>query len=371
MKHACLLRTTIASLSAAGFLAANGAAIADDMGALVEAAKKEGELTIIAVPHDWCGYAGIIEDFKAKYPFLKLNELDPDAGSGDEIEAIKANKGNKGPQSPDVIDVGLSFGPSSKAEGLLQPYKVSTWASIPEAQKDAEGYWYGDYYGVLSFEVNADLVPNPPQDWADLKKPEYANMVALGGDPRTSNQSIMSVFAAGLSASGGNADTAADEGLKFFAELNKLGNLVPTGGSAAALAQGTTPITVRWDYLSLGDNDTLKGNPPVKTIVPKTGVVAGVYVQAISAYAPHPNAAKLWMEHLYSDESQIAWLKGYCHPIRFQDLVKRGKVPQELLDKLPPAAAYDAALFPSLELQGKFKEIITKQWDTVVGANIQ
>ena len=71
--------------------------------------------------------------------------------------------------------------------------------------------------------------------------------------------------------------------------------------------------------------------------MPKTGIVAGVYVQAISAYAPHPNAAKLWMEHLYSDEGQLVWLKGYCHPIRFHDLVKHGKVPQELLAKLPPA----------------------------------
>src|SRR5688500_3995138 len=361
----------LATVSTFALCASTGMALAQQsMESLVAAAKAEGQLTTIALPHDWCNYGELIESFKTKYG-LKVNELNPDAGSGDEIEAIKANKGNKGPQAPDVIDVGLSFGPSSKVEGLLQPYKVSTWDSIPEAQKDPEGYWYGDYYGVLSFEVNADLVPNPPQDWADLKKPEYANMVALGGDPRTSNQSIMSVFAAGLSASGGDPEKAAEEGLKFFAELNKLGNLVPTGGSAAALAQGTTPITVRWDYLSLGDNDTLKGNPPVKTIVPKTGVVAGVYVQAISAYAPHPNAAKLWMEHLYSDESQIAWLKGYCHPIRFQDLVQRGKVPQELLDKLPPAAAYEAALFPSLELQGKFKEIITKQWDTVVGANIQ
>ena len=105
--------------------------------------------------------------------------------------------------------------------------------------------------------------------------------------------------------------------------------------------------------------------------MPKTGLVGGIYVEGISATAAHPNAAKLWMEHLYSDESQITWLKGYCHPIRFQDLVKRGKVPQELLDKLPPAAAYESALFPSLELQGKFKETITKQWDTVVGANIQ
>ena len=92
----------------------------------------------------------------------------------------------------------------------------------------------------------------------------------------------------------------------------------------------------------MADRDTLKGNPPVEVVVPKTGVVAGVYVQAISAYAPHPNAAKLWMEYLYSDEGQLGWLKGYCHPIRFNDLVKNGKVPQELLDKLPPAAAYEA-----------------------------
>ncbi len=54
--------------------------------------------------------------------------------------AIKANKDNKGPQAPDVIDVGLSFGPAAKAEGLIQPYKVSTWDSIPDSAKDAEGY---------------------------------------------------------------------------------------------------------------------------------------------------------------------------------------------------------------------------------------
>lgn len=370
MKRAWLLRTAISSVSAATLLAAGNAAMADAMSDLIAAAKQEGELTIIAVPHDWCGHGGIIDDFKAKYG-LKLNELDPDAGSGDEIEAVKANKGNKGPQTPDVIDVGLSFGPSSKKEGLLQPYKVSTWDSIPDHQKDAEGYWYGDYYGVLAFEVNADLVKNPPADWADFKKPEYANMVALSDDPRTANEAMLSVFAAGLSSANGNIDKAAVEGLKFFAELNKSGNFVPAGGNAAALAQGTTPITVRWDYLALNDRDTLKGNPDVKIIVPKTGVVAGVYVQAMSAYAPHPNAAKLWMEHLYSDESQLAWLKGYCHPIRFDDLVKSGKVPQELLDRLPPAESYDAALFPTLEQQGKAKEIIIKQWDMVVGANIQ
>ena len=117
-------------------------------------------------------------------------------------------------------------------------------------------------------------------------------------------------------------DQAAAAGLDFFNKLNKAGNFVPIDVTAAALAQGTAPIAVRWDYLALGDRDTLKGIPPVTVVVPKTGIVAGVYVQAISAYAPHPNAAKLWMEWLYSDASQIIWLKGYCHPIRFQDLVQ-------------------------------------------------
>ncbi len=340
------------------------------MDQLVAAAKQEGQLTVIALPHDWCGYGEVINGFKKKYG-LKVNELNPDAGSGDEVEAIKANKGNMGPQAPDVIDVGLSFGPSAKKEGLLQPYKVATWNTIPNDQKDAEGYWYGDYYGVLAFQINADIVKTLPQDWPDLLKPAYKNSVALAGDPRVSNQAIQGVFAAGLSAAKGNVDKAGDSGLKFFAELNKVGNFVPVIGKVASLAQGATPIIIRWDYNALADRDTLKGNPKVEVVVPKSGIVAGVYVQAISAYAPHPNAAKLWMEYLYSDEGQLTWLKGYCHPIRFQDLVKTRKVPGDLLAKLPPADAYAKAIFPTLEQQDRGKQAITKQWDLVVGANVK
>jgi len=340
------------------------------MDQLAAAAKQEGQLTVIALPHDWCGYGAVLDGFKKKYG-VKVNELNPDAGSGDEIEAIKANKGNKGPQAPDVIDVGLSFGPSAKKDGLLQAYKVATWETIPSDQKDAEGYWYGDYYGVLAFEVNADIVKTMPQDWPDLLKPAYKNAVALAGDPRSSNQAIQAVFAAGLSATKGTVAGAADAGLKFFAELNKAGNFVPVIGKPASLAQGATPIMIRWDYNALAGRDALKGNPKVEVIVPKSGVVAGVYVQAISAFAPHPNAAKLWMEYLYSDEGQLGWLKGYCHPIRFQDLVKSKKVPADVLAKLPPAESYAKAVFPTLEQQDQSKQAITKQWDAVVGANVK
>ena len=60
-----------------------------------------------------------------------------------------------------------------------------------------------------------------------------------------------------------------------------------------------------------------------RSSVPTSGRFGGMYVQAISAYAPHPNAAKLWMEYLYSDEGQNIWLKGYCNPIRYDDMVAR------------------------------------------------
>src|SRR5882757_6206369 len=289
----------VLSLSAATLMVSSVISSAASLDDLVKAAKAERQLPTIALPHDWCGYGDVIAGFKAKYPEITINELNPDAGSGDEVEAIKANKDNKGPQAPDVIDVGLSFGPTAKADGLLMPYKVSTWDSIPDSAKDADGAWYGDYYGVLSFEVNKDLVKTSPADWADLLGDDFKNTVALAGDPRTSNQAVQGVYAGGLSKGAAAGEAAGKAGLDFFKALNAKGNFVPVIGKAATLAQGQTPILITWDYNALAGRDTLNGNPPVDVIVPKTGVVAGVYVQAISAFAPHPNAAKLWMEYLY------------------------------------------------------------------------
>ena len=234
-------------------------------------------------------------------------------------------------------------------------------------------HWYGDYYGVLAFEVNKDIVKNVPADWADLLKPDYKNAVALAGDPRASNQAIQGVYAAGLA---GAAATPAQgrRGRSEVLRRPQQGRATSCRSSArpASLAQGATPIIIRWDYNALADRDTLKGNPPVEVVVPKTGVVAGVYVQAISAFAPHPNAAKLWMEYLYSDEGQLGWLKGYCHPIRFNDLAKNGKIPAGAAGQA--AAGRGLRQRPSSRRSTSrraAKEVITKQWDTVVGANVK
>lgn len=340
---------------------------AEPMADLVAAAQAEGTLTTIALPHDWCNYGEVIETFKSKYD-LEINELDPNAGSGDEIEAIKANKDNPGPQAPDVIDVGLSFGPSAKEEGLLASYKVATWDTIPDDAKDADGFWWGDYYGVLSFEVNTAVVSNVPQDWSDLLKPEYKSQVSLAGDPRTSNQAIQAVFASSL-ANGGSLDDAGP-GLDFFKQLNDAGNLLPGIATAATIASGDTPITIRWTYNALSNRDTTasSGGPEIAVVVPASGRFAGVYVQGISAYAPHPNAAKLWQEFLYSDEGQNIWLKGYCHPIRYENLVETNAVPADQLAKLPDV---EGAVFPSLDQLNAASKLITEGWDTAVGLNIQ
>ncbi len=328
-------------------------------------------LTTIALPHDWCGYGEVIEGFKKKYPEIQVNELNPDAGSADEVEAIKANKGNTGPQAPDVVDVGLGFGPSMKDEGLLQPYKVSTWGDIPDSAKDADGYWYGDYYGVMAFLVNKDMVANTPKDWADLLKPEYAGQVALAGDPRASAQAIASIQAAGLAKGAAAGEAAGKAGLEYFADMNKSGNFVPVIAKAGTLAQGTTPILIAWDYNVLSWQQQMGDNPPTDVVIPETGVLAGVYIQGISAYAPHPNAAKLWMEYLYSDEGQNAWLRGYCHPIRFNAMAAAGTLDQEAMKALPPAEAYAKAYFPTLAEQDANKKVVVDEWDSVVGANVQ
>ena len=311
---------------------------------LIAAAQAEGTLTTIALPHDWCNYGEVIESFKSKYG-LEVNELNPDAGSGDEIEAIKANKDNTGPQAPDVIDVGFAFGASAKDEGLIQPYKVSTWDTIPDDAKDAEGYWYGDYYGVLSFLVNTDVQPDVPQDWADLLDPKYNGQVALSGDPRTSNQAIQSVFAASL-ANGGSLDDA-QPGLDFFADLNAAGNLVPLIANNGLVATGETACPYH-----LGLQCTLRRSIPLKATRSRTCcscvwsfrrcVCSGPSAPMHRIRMP-PNCG--WNSFTRMKVSFCGWRVIATRSAK-RTCAKRGVIPEDLLAKLPDVSG---AVFPTLE----------------------
>jgi putative spermidine/putrescine transport system substrate-binding protein len=181
-----------------------------------------------------------------------------------------------------------------------------------------------------------------------------------------SNQAIQTVYAAAL-ANGGSLDNA-QPGLDYFKTLNDLGNLVPTIAKPGTIDQGATPITIRWTYNALQHKKDSAGNPEIDVTVPKSGRFAGVYVQAISKYAPHPNAAKLWMEYLYSDEGQNLWLKGFCNPIRYEAMAKANAIPADLAASLPDTTG---AVFPTLDQLNKATTLITKNWDSVVGANVK
>jgi putative spermidine/putrescine transport system substrate-binding protein len=234
---------------------------------LIAAAKEEGTLNTIALPPDWSNYGEVMETYQRKYG-VRINNASPNAASAEEHEAVKALKGQE--RAPDVLDVGSSFAPQGKADGLYAQYRNSKWDTIPDFMKDPEGYWVGDYYGVIAFGINKDVVKNVPTDWADLKKPEYKNQVALNGDPRTSSSAFSGVYAASL-ANGGSLDDIGP-GIEFFAELKQLGNYIPVSADPATVANGQTPITIDWDYLQIGYGDEFRGQLEWQVQVPRSGV---------------------------------------------------------------------------------------------------
>ncbi|HEX2863271.1 MAG TPA: extracellular solute-binding protein [Deinococcales bacterium] len=319
-------------------------------------------MNTIALPPDWANYGEIMDTFSKNYG-IKITNASPNASSAEELQAIRSLKGQN--RAPDVVDVGVSFALSGATEGLYAPYKVSTWNSIPAELKDPKGLWTGDYYGVISFGVNRTVVKNPPKTWADLKKPEYKGQVALNGSPTTAAAAFAGVWAAAL-ANGGSLDNI-EPGIQFFADLKKMGNFIPVDSTPATVETGQTPISIDWDYLNLGYSKEFSGKIDWTTVVPTDGVYGGFYAQAVSATAPNPNAAKLWMEFLYSDAGQLLFLKGYTHPVRFNDMVKRKVVPADLLAKLPDASLYAKVKFATQAQIAKAQAVVKAEWASKVG----
>jgi putative spermidine/putrescine transport system substrate-binding protein len=328
---------------------------------IVTEAKKEGKLNVIALPHDWANYGQLISTFKAKYG-LDMDEQNPDGTSAQENEAVRSLKNDS--RAPDVVDDGPAFAISGAAEGLFAKYFNSNFATVPRAMKDTRGYWVGDYWGAISIGYNAGIISTPPKTFKDLLKPDYRGKVALNGSPLTSGSAVAGVFAAALS-NGGSLNNVGP-GIDWFEQLKKAGNWLPVSANQQTVASGQTPIVIDWDYLNLAYGPEFPA-AKWKTVIPSDGVYGAYYCQAISATAPHPWAARLWQEFLYSDQGQLLWLKGFSHPARFQDLVGRKVVPKKLLSALPAANLYAKVKFASNGQQTNAKNLIAQQWPSKMG----
>ncbi|MEK6438014.1 ABC transporter substrate-binding protein [Pseudonocardia sp. T1-2H] len=325
------------------------------MDALVAAAKAEGTLNVIALPPDWANYGNIIKAFSDKYG-IKVDSANPDGSSQDEINAVK-QLGTQD-RAPDVLDLGQSFALGNV--DLYAPYKVATFDSIPAANKDANGAWVNDYGGYISIGCNSTLVPVCPTTLKDLAKPEYAGKVALNGDPTQAASAFASVWAGAL-ANGGSLDDISP-GVTFWGSVAKSGNLLKVDPNSATIQSGQTPIVLDWDYLNVAETEKNKASFDWKVAVPTDGLFAQYYAQAINKNAPHPAAARLWQEFLYSDEGQNLWLAGKARPIRLEAMSAGGTADKALLAALPPVTG--EARFPTQAQTDAANKVVAQNWAT-------
>ena len=334
---------------------AGTATSAEELGgleALVEAAKEEGTLNVIALPPDWTNYGEMISTFSEKYG-ITVDSAQPDAASQDEINAAEQLAGTD--RAPDVFDLGSAVARANV--DMFAPYQVETWDDIPEELKDPEGRHVSDYTGYMSIGYDAGAVP-APTSVEDLLKPEYKGKVALNGDPTQAGAAFNGVIMAAL-ATGGSPDDIAP-GVEFFKQLKAAGNFLPVDPSPATIASGQTPVVIDWDYTNAAQSQSLAGKKDWKVVVPEGADVGSYYVQAINKDAPHPAAARLWQEFLYSDTGQNLWLKGFGRPVRAEAMEAAGTIDKAAFAKLP-AVQGDATYLTEAQSE-KAKDYLSANW---------
>ncbi|WP_329568638.1 ABC transporter substrate-binding protein [Kitasatospora sp. NBC_01266] len=341
---------------------ATSAADFGGMDALVAAAKKEGNLHVITLPRDWANYGVLMDGFTKKYG-IKIEDENPDGSSQDEINAITSREGQD--RGPDVVDVGSAFAISGAQQGLFAPYKVASYDQIPASMKAADATSYNDYGGYVSIGCDAKKVNPCPKTFADLLNPAYKGMVALNGNPTKANAALSAVWAAAL-ANGGSLDNI-QPGIDFFAKLKSVGNFNPVEATSATVQNGETPITIDWSYLNTGYTSQYASKGiDWQVSIPSDGSFAQFYNQAISKYAPHPAAARLWEEYLYSADGQNGFLGGYATPALFDSMKTAGTLDATAVAKLP-AIAKPFTTFPTQAQQDAAKAAITSNWTKAIG----
>ena len=284
------------------------------MDGLVAAAKAEGKLNVIALPPDWANYGEVIKAFQAKYPEIKIDQQQPDSSSAQEIQAAQTNKGTD--KAPDVFDLGQSVAVDNLA--IYAPYKVASFDKVPDGLKDPDGKWVNDYTGIMAVGYNADKYGDLTS-LDQLKDPKFKGAIALNGNPNEAGAAFNGVVMAAL-ANGGSADDIS-KGIEFFKDLKDAGNFLPIDPTPATILSGQTGVVIDWAYNQAAAAAKLQAEGTTwKTFVPDNAVVGAYYVQAINADAPHPAAARLWEEFLYTPEAQNLWMKGGAKPVLYDSM---------------------------------------------------
>ena len=266
----------------------------DPMDELIAAAQAEGTLVV---------YGSCEEEYLAvaceKFEELYGIEVQYQRLSTGEVQSkIEEENGNP---SGDVW-FGGTTDPYNvcAAEGLLMPYEaMNATHLLGDAYRDADGYWYGIYKGILGFFVNVDEIERmgleKPADWADLLNPEYEGLIWLSNYNTSGTAKL--VINTMIQKYGH------DEGIQYLVDLDKNIHVYTKSGSGPSKNVGTGECVIGIGFLHDGITQIVdNGYGNIELIIPSSGTSYEIGATAIFAGCEHPNAAKLWIEYALSPD---------------------------------------------------------------------
>ncbi len=281
-----LLAITIALSWAAVF-----ADLASAQDARVEAAKKEGKIvwyTSLALTSS----EKVAKLFEAAYPGIKVEVH----RTGSQrilqrvMQELQANIKNA-----DVVhtsDAGHFV--LLKEKKLLMKYTPAGVEGFPQGFKDRDGYYYGLRATVNVIAYNSRIIPagEAPRTWKDLLDPKWKGKMV------TAHPGYSGIIATHVLA------LANLYGWDYFKQLaqNRLMLVQSAVDPSGVVASGERPIAVNGgDYTFY---QIKKQGNPVEIVYPKEGVPLVISPTAITSFAPHPNAARLFTDFTFTKEVQ-------------------------------------------------------------------
>lgn len=311
-------------LIAQAAMAFEGAELYPGEKALYEKAKEEGMVVSFDTGPTWANWKTMFKRFKDRYPEVEMTYND--LGSGATVVAL--DKARKRPQA----DTAYYFGGSAidaAAKDLVEGFKPVNFDKLPEVYREKDGRWFIIHQLTVAFLVNTKLVKNVPQSWADLTRPEYANSIVYL-DPRSTGQGQVLSFAANFG-NGGDMDNVMP-GMEYLASLHKAGNVLRVEGTTpyAKFLKGEIPIWIGYE------NDGLKAKyvdgmgDDIAVVIPKEATVAAPYAISLVKNGPNPNAGKLWLNFIMTNDGQTTFAEGFVRPS-----VPDVKLTADIADRFP------------------------------------
>jgi iron(III) transport system substrate-binding protein len=287
----CIDRRAVLGLLGGAVLALPGAAHAQDA-AVLEGARKEGKLAL-ATSASAASFTKFLQAFQAKYPFLDVNSGLYAAPTGRVLARVGAEI-KAGNVTMDVLHVANQASYYEMARnGQLLHYRSPEYAGYPDGAHDG-GHWAAArVIGVImAYNKNVLSPDRVPKSWADLLKPEFKGKKILVQNAAAGtmlNQTYL---------------LEKNLGLDFLRKLAAQDVVVmaTTGQLIDSLVRGDALVGGTVDHWRAFEPDAIKAG--ITAIYPSEGMPLAVTPIAILKGAPHPNAAKLFVDFMLSHAGQ-------------------------------------------------------------------